>query len=229
MQQSVKTPLILINFKCYLEATAERAVSLAKAAERAAQETGVSVAVAPQFQDIGLVAKQVTVPVFAQHVDGVKPGSHTGHILAESVKAAGALGTLLNHSERRLVLSEIETGISRAKEAGLRTCVCANTSAVSGAVSAIGPDMVAVEPPELIGSGIAVSKAQPEIITETVKRIRAVNHSVVILCGAGITSGGDVAAAIKLGSQGVLVASGVVKAKNQFDAVLDLAQAAAAA
>lgn len=216
----------MINFKTYMEATAERALSLAQAAEKAARETGVSVGVAPQFSDISLVASKVGIPVFAQHVDSVSAGSHTGHVLAESLKAVGAVGTLLNHSERRLGLHEIETSLKRAREVGLTTCVCANTSSVSAAVASLGPDMVAVEPPELIGSGIAVSTAQPEIITDTVKRIKKINDTVTILCGAGITSGKDVAAAMGLGSQGVLVASGVVKAKNQFEVILDLAMAA---
>jgi triosephosphate isomerase len=226
MNRLLEPPLILINFKTYMEATAERAPSLAQWAERAAKETGISIGVAPQFSDISLVASRVRIPVFAQHIDSVGAGSYTGHVLAESVKSAGAAGTLLNHSERRLGLHEIESAVMRAKQVGLATCVCANTSAVSAAVASLGPDMVAVEPPELIGSGIAVSAAKPEIITETVKRIKKVNAEVIILCGAGITSGKDVSAAIRLGSQGVLVASGVVKAKDQYQAILDLASAA---
>jgi triosephosphate isomerase len=83
--------------------------------------------------------------------------------------------------------------------------------------------MVAVEPPELIGSGVAVSKAKPEIITDTVSRIRKINKDVMILCGAGITSGDDVREALRLGTQGVILASGVVKAKNQLAAIEDLA------
>jgi triosephosphate isomerase len=85
--------------------------------------------------------------------------------------------------------------------------------------------MIAVEPPELIGSGVAVSKAKPEIITETVSKIRRIDKEVTILCGAGITSGDDVKEALRLGTQGVLVASGVVKAKDQVAAIEDLARA----
>ncbi|MHA2209973.1 MAG: triose-phosphate isomerase, partial [Candidatus Thorarchaeota archaeon] len=65
--------------------------------------------------------------------------------------------------------------------------------------------------PELIGSGISVSQAQPEVISGTVERIRTVNKKVAILTGAGISTGGDVEAAIKLGTQGVLLASAVAK------------------
>jgi triosephosphate isomerase len=217
--------LVLVNFKCYLEATGDRAVQLAKYAEQVSKKFDVTVAVAPQTADLRLVSQQTKIPVFAQHIDPIKPGSHTGHVLAESVLEAGASGILINHSERRLEAGIIEDTIARARGLKLTTVVCANTSAIGAAVASLGPDMIAVEPPELIGSGIAVSKAKPEIITETVSRIRRINSDVVILCGAGITSGEDVKEALRLGTQGVLVASGIVKAKNQAAAIEDLAGA----
>ena len=48
----LETPIIIVNFKTYLEATGQKAVELAKSAEKASKETGVSIAVAPQFADI---------------------------------------------------------------------------------------------------------------------------------------------------------------------------------
>ncbi len=224
-QDKVSPPLVLVNFKCYLEATGERAVQLAKYAEQVSKKFDVTVAVAPQTADLRLVSQQTKIPVFAQHIDPIKPGSGTGHVLAESVLEAGASGVLINHSERRLEAGVIEDTITRARGLKLTTVVCANTSAIGAAVASLGPDMIAVEPPELIGSGIAVSKAKPEIITDTVSRIRRINSDVVILCGAGITSGEDVREALRLGTQGVLVASGIVKAKNQAAAIEDLAGA----
>ena len=78
------------------------------------------------------------------------------------------------------------------------------------------PDIVSFEPPELIGTGIAVSKAQPEVVTRTVNLVRQINAEVTILCGAGISQSEDVATALKLGTNGVLVASGIVKAKDPY-------------
>jgi triosephosphate isomerase len=221
----ISPPLVLINFKCYLEATGSRAVQLAKYAEQASAKFGVTVAVAPQTADLRLVSQQTRAPVFAQHIDPVKPGSHTGHVLAESVLDAGAYGILINHSERRLEAGVIEDNITRARDLGLATVVCANTSGIAAAIASLAPDMIAVEPPELIGSGVAVSKAKPEIVTDTVSKIRKISNEVVILCGAGITSGEDVKEALRLGTQGVLVASGIVKARNQLAAIEDLAGA----
>ncbi|MFQ6124448.1 MAG: triose-phosphate isomerase [Candidatus Heimdallarchaeota archaeon] len=220
----IELPIIILNFKTYKEATGIAAVKLAKICEKVAQETGVCIAVAPQFTDIYAVAQAIDLPVLAQHMDPITPGSHTGHVLLEAVQAAGAIGTLVNHSEHQIKLAAIANIVERGKEAGMFTCVCADTPEVSAAVAAIGPDAVAVEPPDLIGTGIPVSKAKPEVVTGTVDRIREVNDKVIPLCGAGITNGEDVTAALQLGTQGVLLASGVVKAKNPREALRDLAK-----
>jgi len=220
----LSTPLILVNLKVYLEGMGGRAVELARAAERVAKETGVCIAVAPQLADLHRVASSVEIPVFAQHIDPVTPGRGTGAVLAEAVREAGAVGTLLNHSERRLLLADLESSLRRAREAGLKVVVCSNNRAVSAAAAALGPDFIAVEPPELIGTGIPVSKAKPEVVEATVEAIHRVNPKVVPLCGAGISTGEDVAAAIKLGTQGVLLASGVVKAKNPEKILRDMAE-----
>lgn len=221
----VRTPLILINFKTYPEATGKKAVKLAKTAEKTNLETKTCIGIAPQFTDVTTIANQVSIPVFAQHIDPIKPGSFTGHILAESIKEAGAVGTLINHSEKRLKLADIDATIKRAKESNLISVVCTNNTAVSMAAAALKPDMIAVEPPELIGTGIPVSKAKPEVVKTTVELVKRVNPNVVILCGAGITKGEDVAAALRLGTEGVLVASGVVKAKNPYKVLREFAEA----
>jgi len=220
----IQTPIILVNFKAYLEATGRRAVELARVAEKVSRETHVSICVAPQFTDIAAVAEEVEIPVFAQHIDPIEPGSHTGYVLADAVKEAGAIGTIINHSERQLRLSEIDASIRIAREKGLVSVVCANNQTISAAVAALKPDMVAVEPPELIGTGISVSKARPEVITSTIRLVRKVNPTVIILCGAGVSNGEDVAAALKLGTHGVLVASAVVKAKNPYNVLLEFAE-----
>lgn len=221
----IKTPIILVNFKTYAEATGEKAIKLAEMAEKASVETGVCIGVAPQFSDIAIIAKKVSIPVFAQHIDPIKYGSFTGHVLPESIKCAGAIGTLINHSERRLKLADIDATITRAREVGLISVVCTNNTSVSASAAALKPNMIAVEPPELIGTGIPVSKAKPEVVTSTVEAVRKIDPDVVVLCGAGITSGEDVAAAIKLGTKGVLVASGIVKAKDPYKVMLEFAEA----
>jgi triosephosphate isomerase len=222
----LQTPFILVNFKTYLEATGKRAVELAKKAEKVSRETMVQIGVAPQFTDIAPIAEAVEIPVFAQHIDPIEPGSFTGHVSAEAVKEAGAVGTLINHSERQLRLSEIDAAIRIARRKELVSVVCANNQGISAAVAALNPDVVAIEPPELIGTRIPVSKTKPEIVKATVELVRKVNQKVIILCGAGISHGDDVAAALKLGTQGVLVASAVVKTKDQYRILMEFAEKA---
>ena len=222
---NLQIPMIIVNFKTYIESTGKRAVELAKQAEKASKETGANIIVVPQFADLSKVVEAVEIPVFAQHIDPIKPGNCTGHILAESVKEAGAVGTLINHSERQLKLSEIDAIISLTKERGLVSCVCANNPSVSAAVAAMRPTITSVEPPELIGTGISVSKAKPEIVTDTVKLVHKVDPEMTILCGAGISQAEDVSIALKLGTNGVLVASGIVKAKDPYSVLRAFADA----
>ncbi|MEJ2126417.1 MAG: triose-phosphate isomerase [Candidatus Bathyarchaeota archaeon] len=221
----VKVPIIIVNYKTYLESTGKKAVTLSKIADHVSKETGVAIGVAPQFIDLKAVADAVSIPVFAQHIDPIKPGSSTGHILIEAVKEAGAVGTLVNHSERRLKLFDIDAIITKTKENGLCSVVCTNNSAVSAAAAALNPDMVAVEPPELIGSGIPVSQAQPEVVTGTVELVKRINPDVITLCGAGISKAADVGSALRLGTKGVLVASGIVKAKDPKQVLTEFAEA----
>jgi len=218
----INFPLILINFKCYREASGKRGLELARVAEQISRETGVCIAVAPQLTDLAFIASQVEIPVFSQHVDDVEPGSHTGHVTLEAIRDAGAVGTLINHSERRVRADQIDVVVKKARTLNLTTVVCTNTPEVTAAMAALGPDMVAIEPPELIGTGIPVSRAKPEVVTSSVELVRRVNPQVRVLCGAGITTGEDVAAALRLGTVGVLLASGVVKAKDWRKAIFDL-------
>ncbi|GBE19056.1 triosephosphate isomerase [archaeon BMS3Abin16] len=220
---SLKTPVIVLNVKSYEESMGERGLALALACEEVTAETGVVTAICPQMVDLAWIARQVKVPVFSQNTDIYEPGSCTGWTVAEAVKEAGAIGTLLNHSEHRLRLDVIEHVISKNKGLGLVSIVCTNNTPVTRAAAALGPEMVAIEPPELIGSGISVSKAQPEIVEDAVSAVKKINPGVKVLCGAGISTGEDVKAALALGAEGVLLASGVVKAANPKAALLDLA------
>lgn len=218
-----KRPAVVVNFKTYREASGQEALALAKLCEEVAHDTGASIVVAPPAPDLALVASSVDIPVFAQHADDVRPGNTTGHVTLENCKASGAVGTLLNHSERRIKVAEIHDLIGLARSLHMATIVCTNNPGVSVACAAMGPDAVAVEPPELIGGDISVTTASPGVVSETVRVIRAVRPEVAVLCGAGVKGRADVAKALELGADGVLLASGVVKAKDRRAALMDLA------
>jgi triosephosphate isomerase len=220
----IRTPALIINFKNYLEAAGEGALRLAKVAEEVASETGASIVVCPPLPNLSQVCASVKIPVFAQHTDPDKAGSSTGAIVAEVIKAAGAKGSILNHSEKRLDANKIASTIKRLSEVGLVTILCAREPSEVSLYAEFSPDYIAIEPPELIGSGVAVSRAKPEVITESVKAA-AKNPYVEIICGAGIVDGKDVEAALRLGVCGVLVASGIVKAHDWRSKILEMCKA----
>ena len=218
----IGTPVIVLNVKSYAESAGRRGFELAKICEDVASKQGVNIAICPQQVELARIASLINIPCFAQHVDAVEPGSHTGFVTLESVKEAGATGTLVNHSEHRLRIADIDFIVRRAPSLNLLTIVCTNNIAVSRAVAELKPYAIAIEPPELIGSGKAVSKVEPEIVANTVEEVKKLHKECVVLCGAGVTNGEDVQKAIELGADGVLLASGVVKAKDPKTALLDL-------
>jgi triosephosphate isomerase len=225
MPSKISYPLILVNLKTYREGMGRKAVELAKTAERVHNETGVCIAVAPQTVDIPPIIKATCIPVFAQHVDPVGYGKYTGHILPEAMAEAGCAGTLISHSERRLELETIKETIDSAKDAELAQVVCVDKISRGRQVAPFSPDAIAIEPPELIGTGTPVSKAKPEIVSGSVEAVHNVDPKIKVLCGAGITSGEDVTASLSLGAEGILVASGVVKAESPYEKILELANA----
>ena len=220
----MRTPLLIINEKNYLEVSGDNALNLAKAAESVATHLGVEIVVAPPIPFLGIVAENVSIPVLSQHTDSFKPGSVTGSIIPELVKSLNVSGSIVNHSEHRVQFEELNQIIPRLRDVGLISVICAGTSEEVSRIATLQPDFIAIEPPELIGSGIAVSKAKPEVVSSSVKAAQRVNSKVKVICGAGVVEPKDVAASLKLGAFGVLVASGIVKASNWKKKISELAK-----
>ena len=218
----LKTPLIIVNFKTYESATGKNAEKLAKICEKVAKQTKINIAVAVQDADIYRVSHTVKIPVLSEHMDPIGYGAHTGHILPEDIKANGATGSLLNHSEDRFKIDDLEKSLDIAKKLNLSTVVCASSDDVAESVATFKPDFIAIEPPELIGGDISVSTAKPEIITNTVKKVNKVSK-IPVLCGAGIKTRGDVEKAISLGAKGILIASAITKSSNPGAILKELA------
>lgn len=218
----MNTPIIILNYKTYLESSGENALELARALKSASEESGITMVAVPQAADIYRIQDQISLPIFAQHIDPITPGGHTGSNLIETLIEAGISGSLINHSENRMKLADIDEVIQLCKQNDIESCVCTNNIATSKAIATFSPDAVAVEPPELIGTGIPVSQAQPEVVEDSVKGVKSINKKIKVLCGAGISTGDDMKAAMDLGADGVLLASGIVKAENPKEALLDL-------
>ena len=215
-------PIIIVNLKTYEEGYGADGFELCKIMEEISLEHNVNLAAAVSAIDLIDYSDNLKIPIFAQHVDGINFGSNTGSILPEAVRYSGAVGTLVNHAECQMNWEDIESTIKRCKEVGLSTVLCTADVEATKRGATLNPDMVAVEPPELIGGDISVSTAKPEAISESVDAVNVINSEIPVLCGAGVKTQSDVSKAISLGSQGILLASGVVKSSKPREVLIDL-------
>lgn len=209
---------LLINFKVYKEAMNMAIVAIAN---KVAAETGVGIVLCPSHVFLKEISK--IMPAFAQSIDPVEAGAHTGAVIAEYVKQAGAIGTLINHSEKRIPMKDIKVCVERCKDAGILSCVCAASEAEVEEIARMGPDMILIEPPELVGGNVSVSTARPEIVKNSVDIAQRISKNTKVLCGAGIKNRNDVVKALQLGAAGVGVSSGIIKAPDIEKAIRDIA------
>ncbi|MCV0409756.1 triose-phosphate isomerase [Nitrosopumilus sp.] len=205
--------MFVINCKNYEEISGDKIIKFVKTAEKISKKYKTKIAIAPPQHLIGLVAKS-TIPIFAQHIDDSKIGSTTGFVIPELLKISKVKGSLINHSEHRISSKEIEKLILKLKELKMISVLCVKDIVEVKKYVKLNPDYIAIEPPELIGSGKAVSKEKPGLISKAAEAVKNAKNNTKLLCGAGIVSGEDVSKAIELGSKGILVASGIVKSKN---------------
>ncbi len=202
---------LILNLKNYEEMLGSGTLALALAAQRVSEDTKVEIIIAPPTPFLAFIAAEVQIPVFSQGVTGEEIGQSTGAVIPESVRGALVAGTLLNHSEARIDPKKLKDLVDRCRSAGLKVCVCVENAREAEIVASFRPDYIAIEPKELIGTGVSVSKAKSGLILETVNVLRRLGFRGKILCGAGITKADDVTAALALGVNGVLVSSSVVK------------------
>lgn len=219
-------PILILNFKNYLELAGRASIELAKAAQQVSKSLDgrIKIIACPPQPALSLVKENVDIPVFAQHVDDAKEGSTTGYFIPEIAKSFGAQGSLINHSEHRIERPEtIQNLVNDLRKLQMVSVVCARSAAEVADIARFKPDYIAIEPPELIGSGKAVSKENPAIVTDSIESAAKVSQEVRVICGAGITDAADVRSALKLGAKGILVASGVIKATSWVDKITELA------
>ncbi|MEM0312881.1 MAG: triose-phosphate isomerase [Thermoplasmata archaeon] len=205
--------LLFINFKSYPEATGKEAMLLIKEIE---EKIGYSENIAVVTNPLDSLI-DTRIKKYIQNAEAVEPGPMTGHIPIPLLKKYGYSGVMLNHSEFKLPLESIGKAVSMSKNYGMRTLVCAADIPELEKISEFRPDMVAYEPPELIGGNISVSTAKPEIIRQASSILEG--KGIKLIVGAGIKEGKDVKMSRELGADGVLVASGVVKSKEPIKVI----------
>ena len=206
----IKPPFFEIGPKAYLYG--EEMLVLAKAIDAVAIKYDVDIIVTPQYTDIRLLAENTErILIFAQHMDCLPVGRGLGSVLPEAVKAAGAVGVMLNHAEKPLTQDILQQTICRADEIGLGTIVCADSVEEVAAVAKMGPNLIVAEPTELIGTGQA---SDMDYVKQTIEAVRAINPDIMVLQGAGISNGQDVYNVIKAGAQATGSTSGIIEAAD---------------
>lgn len=211
--------LIVVNFKTYATAYGVQAEILGKMMAEVKTDARM-VAVVSAF-DLSAVSSIEGLEVWSQHLDPVGKGSHTGWLEPDVAIERGAVGTIINHAEHKVSIDHVANLMEMLPD-GFPICACAADVEEARALAKLGPTFIAVEPPELIGGDISVTTADPAIVSDTVAAVKEVNPSVRVLCGAGVKNGQDVATAIQLGAEGVLLASGVTKAGDPMSVLQDL-------
>ena len=205
--------MFIINCKNYEEISGNGIVKLAKIAGNITKKYQIPIAIAPPHHLLSSI-QNYSGPILAQNVDNAKIGSTTGFVIPELLKKSRIDGSLINHSEHRIPSADIVDLVERLKKLKMISVVCVKDVSEAAKYAKINPNYIAIEPPELIGSGKAVSTERPELITKAVLAVKNAKNNTKLLCGAGIVSGQDVRKALDLGSKGILVASGIVKAKS---------------
>lgn len=214
----IKPPFFEIGPKAFIYG--EEMLRLAKVIDKTAMKYDADIIVTPQYTDISLLANNTErIFVFAQHMDPLYPGRGLGSVLPEAVKAAGAVGVMLNHAEKPLSPEVLEQTIKRADEVGLGTIVCADTVEDVKNIAKMAPNIIVAEPTELIGTG---TTSDSSYVTETIKTVKAINPDIMVLQGAGISNGQDVYNTIKLGAQATGTTSGIMKSDHPYEMVEEM-------
>ena len=216
--------MFVINCKNYEEISGDKIIKFVKIAEKVSKKYKVKIAIAPPQHLIALVANS-SIPILAQHIDDSKVGSTTGFVIPELLKKSKVSGSLINHSEHRISSKEIVKLVSKLKKLKMISVLCVKNVSEARKYAKLNPNYIAIEPPELIGSGKAVSKEKPGLIIKAADAVKSAKNNTRLLCGAGIVSGEDVSKASELGSKGILVASGIIKAKNWDKVISEFAKA----
>lgn len=217
----LEPPFFEIGPKNYL--FGDQILDLARIADEAAAKYDVRVIYTTPYANIERVAASVkNLKVFAPHMDDIPVGRGLACVLGESVKAAGAVGVMLNHAERPLPVSTLVRTLNRARELGLMSIVCADSMDETRAIAQLHPDLMITEPTELIGTGQA---ADMSYVKTSVDAITAIDPNIGILVGGGISNGTDVYNTIMAGADATGSSSGIVKAADPGAMVNEMLQA----
>lgn len=213
---NLSPPFFEIGPKSYLYG--DEVLALAKAADRASKNYNVPIIFTTPYTEIRRVVEATeNLLVCAPHMDPIPIGRGLADILPESIAATGAHGVMLNHAERPVTYDTLARTIKRADEVGLFSIVCTNTIEEVKAVALLKPNIIVAEPTNLIGTG---KMSDMEYVSASISAVKEINPGILVLQGAGISSGKDVYKVILSGAEATGSSSGIIEAIDR-EAMID--------
>ena len=206
----IKEPFFEYGPKCYMYG--DVLLDIARGLDELSEKYDVDVILdVPDTEIYNIAHNTKRIHVYSQHMGSLAVGKGMGRTLPEAVKAAGAVGVMLNHAEHKLTMEKLEAAIKRADEVGLATMVCADSIEEVQQIAKLGPNILVAEPTELIGTG---KPADKEYVDAVIKCIREINPDIKPFPSAGISKGEDCYNIIKAGSSASGCSSAIAKAEN---------------
>ena len=210
MKPVIRTPYFEVGTKNYVYG--DKLLEYARAADAAAEKYDIDVLFICPALEVRRVAENTKhLFVLATYMDTLRPGRGCADILPEGLKAAGAVGVMINHCEKPMSLPAIAETIRRAHELDFLVFACADSIAETKAIAQLGPDIINPEPTELIGG---TGASDIGYVRQSIEAVKGIDPGILVEQAAGITSGQQVYDFIMAGSEGAGAASGIMKAKD---------------
>ncbi len=213
-------PSVLVNFKSFPELWGGREQALARLCDDISRDKEVLIGVAPRLPMLAAIADRITAPVYAQRMDPVTAGDHTGLVTATALREAGAAGALLNHAHRKITMEDLARCVALLRKESLEGVAFAGTLEEVKAVAEVGPRYLAWD-----GGDPGETKLNPDALSEAIEATAGAAPDTKVLCATGIRRAQDVRRALSLGATGVVVDALVVQAKKPKAVLLNLISA----
>ena len=189
MKPVIRTPYFEVGTKNYVYG--DKLLEYARAADAAAEKYDIDVLFICPALEVRRVAENTKhLFVLATYMDTLRPGRGCADILPEGLKAAGAVGVMINHCEKPMSLP-----LDEAK-----------------AIAQLHPDIINPEPSEIIGGGKGASPMA--YVRDSIKVIKEIDPNIMVEQAAGITCGQEVYDFIMAGSEAAGAASGIMNAAD---------------
>jgi triosephosphate isomerase (TIM) len=213
--------MIFVNYKSGQGAIGENALKLTEALKEAQEETSIKIIPVPHDFDFQACFEVWEGEMWAQNAD--RGYGDTGRNDPETLSDLGVSGVFLNHSEHKFERWEdLELVVDDCRTFGLTSLVFGGTFDEMLKLAQLGPDFIAYEPPELVGSkDTSVARSKPEVIGEVAELAK--RNNIPLIVGAGVKDVSDVEVCVRLGASGIAISSAIVNAEDPKAAVLELA------